>query len=274
MDLMGAIPMPNFDISANTWKLNQVERRLNQVKEGSQKGDNFLIYPSGQLKGGGHEVIGGSSFIHNLLKTHPDFQVVLIRTSGLWGSLFSRAIIGQSPDFWKVFGQGIKIILKNAIFFTPRRKVTVEFELAKENFPYKGSRLELNQYLEKWYNNYSSEGGERVDSEPLKLVSFSPFSKKFPTVFEREEKKRERDLEVPKHIRDDLYQELRRLSGVGEIGEEMDLARDLGLDSLDIATVRAFLDERYDVEPTISEPLCVVYDLLELIVDKGLVKPK
>lgn len=275
MNLLRALPMPNFEISANSWKLNQFEKRIKQVKEEVQRGENFLIYPSGQLKTGGHEMIGGNSFIHRILETCPNVQVVLIRTSGLWGSLFSRAITGQAPDFWKVVGRGIKIVLKNGIFFTPRRKITVELELAGEDFPYKGSRLELNQYLEKWYNHYLNDKGERVENEPLQLVSFSAFSEKFPLVTKQEKQKKEKKaLDIPEHIRVDVYQELKKLSTVADIDDDMDLSKDLGLDSLDIASVHAFLDQRYDVEPAIPGQLHTVCDLLELIVEGNLTKPK
>ena len=182
MNLVRALPLPNLDVSTNTWKLRQVEKSLNEVKEQIQKGENFLVYPSGQLKKKGHEIIGGNSFIQRILKAAPDVQVVLIRTSGLWGSLFSRAITGESPDFGKVFKQGVKILLKNGIFFCPRRKVTVEFELADAEFPYSGTRLELNQYLEKWYNCYLDSARIRLEDEPLSLVSFSLFSKELPVI--------------------------------------------------------------------------------------------
>lgn len=275
MDLVRALPMPNFEISANTWKLNQVEKSLKQVREEANRGENFLIYPSGHLKQEGHEIIGGNSFIHRILETCPDVKVVLIRTSGLWGSSFSRAISGYSPDFWKAVNRGMKMVLKNFIFFTPRRRVTVEFELAGSEFPYKGSRLELNQYLEKWYNQYLTEDGRRLDSEPLNLVPFSAFSKALPRITKEEKVKAEKkELDVPDHIREDVYQELRKLSGMKEVNDQMDLARDLGLDSLDIASIHAFLDQRYDVESATPGQLHTVYDLLELIAMKSITKPK
>ncbi|NGX51715.1 MAG: Bifunctional protein Aas, partial [Chlamydiae bacterium] len=249
--------------------------RLTQVREEIQKGENFLIYPSGHLKGDGHEIIGGNSFIHSILESSPDIQVVLIRTSGLWGSTFSRALLGHSPDFWKILGDGIKTLFKNGIFFTPRRKVTVEIELAGKDFPYKGTRLELNQYLEKWYNSYLTDKGQRVESEPLKLIPYSAFSKKLPIVMKKEEPKREKkEIEIPQKIREEVYKELRKFSVTADIHDEMDLSRELGLDSLDIASIHAFLDEHYNVEPTNPAQLRRVNDLLELIVEGSIEKPK
>ena len=275
MDLIRAIPVPNFELSANSWKIHQVEKCLEKVGREIKKGENFLIYPSGHLKREGHENIGGNSFIHNILQNCPDTKVVLIRTNGLWGSSFSCAITGNSPDFWKALSQGIKTILKNGIFFTPRRKVTIEFEENPQDFPYKGSRLEMNQYLEEWYNRYPTDDGTIAVSEPLRFVSFSRFSKVFPVVTKEEKRVVEKkELDVPDHIREEVYKELKKLSGMQEIKEEMDLSRDLGLDSLDLASVHAFIDQRFDVEAAQPAALKTVYDLLFLIVEGSMSKPK
>ena len=267
MNLSRAIPIPSFAHSANSWKRNQLKKCMNQVKAGLQKGENFLIYPAGRLKIGGSEVIGGSSYIHTILQECPNTQIVLIRTSGLWGSTFSRAITGNSPNLTETLIQSMKIVLKNALFFTPRRKVIVEFEVAKKDFPYKKSRLELNQYLEKWYNNYPNDKGERVQSEPLTLVSFSAFSTKLPSITAQEKQTKEKKiLNVPKSIRTDVYRELKKLSLAKEIHDDMHFSKDLGLDSLDIATIYTSLDRRYDVESANFGQLHTVHDLLQLIV--------
>ncbi|MCP5503526.1 MAG: AMP-binding protein [Chlamydiales bacterium] len=275
MDLVRALPIPNFELSANSWKIRQIEKSLKKVSEEVQKGENFLIYPSGHLKREGHENVGGNSFIHSILESCPDVQVVLVRTDGLWGSSFSCALTGNSPDFWKMISQGIKKALKNGIFFMPRRKVTITFEANPEGFPFKGTRLELNQFLEEWYNRYLNDEGKIVGSEPVRLVSYSRFSEDLPLIT-REEKKTEtiKEIKVPDHIREDVYRELKKLSGVKEIKEEMDLSRDLGLDSLDLASVHAFLDQHYDVEAARPAELKTVYDLFVLVVEGSVSKPK
>jgi len=276
MRLYRALPVPDFESSANSWKRNQLKKCIEQVRTGLNRGENFLIYPSGRLKHEGDELIGGSSFVHRILEICPHAQVVLIRTSGLWGSLFSRAIIREVPNFLDVLWYGVKIILKNGIFFTPRRRVTVEIEMAGKDFPYKSSRLELNQYLERWYNHYLNDRGERIEKEELRRVPFGSVPKNLPTPSEREREKKEvgAALEISEHIRDDIYRELKKFSTVAEIHEEMELSKDLGLDSLDIANVLSFLDQRYDVDGTHSGQMhniydLNVYDLLELVVTQG-----
>jgi len=270
MKWVNALPMPNFEMSANTWKIKEVEKAMQKVQKAIGKGDNFLVYPSGHLKADGREIVGGNSFVHRIMELCPNVQIVLVRTSGLWGSTFSRAITGQSPDFWKMLVHGLKVILKNGIFFTPRRKVSVEFSLPPADFPSKGSRLEVNRYLENWYNRYRDDSGYITDREPLRLVSFSLFSKDVPTVKRPEKrKKRSEPVDVPDTIRKDVYGELSRLSGrmESDLKDDMELATDLGLDSLDYASIQAFLDERYDVDSIVPEKMRTVADLFELIVE-------
>ena len=274
MDIIQALPVPNFELSANSWKIHQIDQCLEKVRSEIKQGENFLIYPSGQLKREGHENIGGNSFIHRILETCPEVKVVLVRTTGLWGSSFSCALTGDSPDFWKGIWNGFKIVLKNGIFFVPKRKITVEFEMAAPDFPYKGTRLELNQYLEKWFNQYRSDEGEIVTSEPMRFVSFSCFSKKFPEITKKEKKEEKKKiLDIPKDVREDVYRELKKLSGREEIKDEMDLSRDLGLDSLDLASIHAFLDQKFDVEVSRPGQLKTVYDILSLTVEGTALRP-
>ncbi|MCK4934579.1 MAG: 1-acyl-sn-glycerol-3-phosphate acyltransferase, partial [Simkaniaceae bacterium] len=126
-NLVRGIPIPNFATTANAWKIKKAKQIFKQIKQGISQNDNFLIYPAGNLKLTSEEIIGGSSFVHNLIEESKDVEIILVRTTGLWGSMFSRALTGELPDFWKVLVSGLKIILKNGVFFVPKRDVFVEF---------------------------------------------------------------------------------------------------------------------------------------------------
>ncbi|MFS8563770.1 MAG: hypothetical protein LVR00_05425 [Rhabdochlamydiaceae bacterium] len=124
MELVGAIPIPDMmDRVSNKWKEKKIERLFSDIQEQLREGDNFLIYPAGKLRVSNGEKIGGASLVHNLVQACPDLNIVLIRTTGLWGSRFSKAVSGSRPDFGKVLIEGIKSIFKNGIFFTPKRDV-------------------------------------------------------------------------------------------------------------------------------------------------------
>lgn len=276
MDLVKALPLPTMDLMANKWRAKKVETQFNTIVEALKKGENFLIYPSGRLKVTGLELIGGASLVHRLLQECPEVNVVLVRTTGLWGSQFSKALTGSSPDFGKVLWNCFKILLKNALFFTPRRKVVIDVELAKD-LPIQASRLEFNKHLEQWYNRYPESGAEGVS-----LVSYLFWKKEFPTVYvSAAAPLGQEERPVPKKVIETVFSHLATLSGrsADQIERKMHLSQDLGLDSLDIAQLYVFLDEKYHVADLVPGDLVLVEDILQFAAgyqrDRGhLVKEK
>lgn len=264
MKFVRALSIPSLDISANKWKLHQVEKLFKKVAKGLKEKDSYLIYPSGRLKLTAEEIVGGASFVYDLVQACPDVNIVLIRMTGLWGSSFSRAITGEVPDLKKTLLHGLKVILKNGIFFAPKRDVTVEFSKAPADFPYKASRKQFNEYLERWYNQYPAKG-----PEPMKLVSFSAFKKEYPKIeVVKTQKDISFDVDVPFHIKDEIYHQIGKLSQhpVEDIKPSTHLSIELGMDSLDIAQLYVFLDERYDVMGIMPGQLQTVADVLKAAV--------
>jgi long-chain-fatty-acid--[acyl-carrier-protein] ligase len=261
MDLVGAMPLPAMDTVVSTWRAKKVEKQFHTIASALKGRNNFLIYPSGRLKHTGIELIGGASFVHRLIGEVPEANVVLIRTTGLWGSSFSRALTGASPDFGRVLFGCAKILLKNGIFFARRRHVLIELELPPEDFPWQGSRLEFNRFLENWYNRYPGPG-----FEPLTLVSYAFWKKELPKVFVPQAREPvEEQRPVSARIQKEVYAHLATLCGRSpeEIERPMHLSNDLGLDSLDVAQLYVFLDERYGVSEVGPGDLQTVEDLLQ-----------
>jgi long-chain-fatty-acid--[acyl-carrier-protein] ligase len=260
MDLVKAMPLPTMDVMANKWRGKKVEKQFNQVVQELRNKGNFLIYPSGRLKMTGMDLVGGASFVHNLLQACPEAHVVLVRTSGLWGSQFSRALTGSSPDFGHVLWQCVKILLKNGLFFTPKRDVLIEIELAPADFPYQASRLEFNKYLENWYNRYPEPG-----PEPLKLVSYVFWKQELAKVYVPGQAKTSTERAVSKKIQQEVSTHLASLCGrqSEQIERTLHLSHDLGLDSLDVAQLYVFLDERYGVADLLPGDLQTVEDVLQ-----------
>ncbi len=265
MDLVGALPLPTMDV-ANQWKRKKIEKLKKVILERLRQGESFIIYPSGKLKTTPDEQIGGASFIHDLLTISPDLSIVLIRTTGLWGSIFSKALTEGTPDFWKMLIKGFKIGIKNGIFFTPRRKILIELEKAPENFPRKASRIDLNKYLEDWYNRYPNSG-----PEPVKLVSYYFWKKELPEVVISETPSTEQKVEVPKEVEEAALEHLSKISRYPkeQIHRGMHLSNDLGLDSLDIAQLHIFLEERFSIEEMAPGQMQTVSDFLRAAVGKA-----
>jgi long-chain-fatty-acid--[acyl-carrier-protein] ligase len=187
MRLMNALPIPNFVTSSNSLKKKRADKVLETMIEDLKHKENFLIYPAGKTKHQAREVIGASG-VHRIIQAVPEVNVVLVHTTGLWGSRFSRALTAGHvpPPMFETIFWGIKKVLKNLLFFTPRRQVTIEFTPAGPDFPYQASRLEMNRYLEKWYNRPDGilpQTGEEP-GESLYLVSYSMWKEELPEIWQ------------------------------------------------------------------------------------------
>lgn len=266
--LVRSICIPNFEMGVNEFKVKKAEKAVREIAEGLKTKGSFLVYPSGKLKPQPKELLGGASGAHELLKECPDANVVLIRTTGLWGSSFSRAITGASPPLGKMVLHGFLTVLKNALFFTPRRKVLIELEPNPEDFP-KGdfSRIELNRYLENWYNRYPDEQGNIQENEPLKLVSYSFWHKDLPEVHKPKKKRNVGNGDgASEETKRKIYQEIRRILDRPdlEIKPEQSLAFDLGMDSLNVAEFIAYLTKNFDIKELHPEELETIGNILDL----------
>lgn len=268
--LVNGMPIPNFHTGFNPIKQRRAERQLAKMSEGLKNGERFLIYPSGTTKQGAKEMLGGAFGAHQLLHENPNTKVVLVRLTGLWGSLFSRALTsGEQVNMGKAIKKSLWILFKNAFLFAPRRKLTVEFELAPQDFPETAPKLELNRYLEDWYNKPFPETGE-----PLTFVSYAFWKKEFPEIVRNPEEKLELAV-VPQKVREEVMAKVSELTKkpAAELKPEMQLIADLGMDSLDLAELVTFLEDRFDVTGIQPGELTTVARLF-LIATKVYVKPE
>jgi long-chain-fatty-acid--[acyl-carrier-protein] ligase len=269
MRFMNALPIPNFVTSSNSLKKKRADQVIETVIEELKKKENFLIYPAGKTKHQAREVIGASG-VHRIIQSVPEANIVLVRTTGLWGSRFSRALTGgAAPAMFPTIWWGIKTVFKNLIFFTPRRNVTIEFVPAGVDFPYQASRLEMNRYLEKWYNRPDGilpQKGEEP-GESLYLVSYSMWKEELPQIKPLQRREATIDLsKIPSAIQDKVNRKLSEMTQlpIEQIQPTMDLSGGLGLDSLDNAELITFLDDQFDVAGVPVHGLTTVDKLMAL----------
>lgn len=253
---IGALQVPNFDASSNSYKRKEMEKTYTKLFSYIDKGENLLLYPAGSLKDGPAEIIGGASGVKTILERRPDINIVFVRTLGLWGSSFSRAPTGKTPELVKAFFDSCKILCRNFIFFAPRRTVEMELIEAPADFPRTGSRREINGYLENWYNVHGPE--------PLKLVSFSRFSTVYPKIKGNSPEERLFLESVSVETKQKVMEEIAKLTRVplSEITDESHLAQDLGLDSLDTAQLTVALKENFGINFLKSTDLTTVGSVL------------
>ena len=133
---------------------------VRSVIKGFNRKKNILLYPSGQIAGQGFEKIFNKKSAYHLVSKLPeDVEVIGVRINGLWGSMWSKAKSGKSPDFFLQLLKGFFYVLANLIFFVPKRTVTVEFvnltTVARE-IALQGQKP-FNAFLEEFYNQHGEE---------------------------------------------------------------------------------------------------------------------
>jgi acyl carrier protein len=245
MNFIKAIPMADMDFEAGPYKRRRVEKRMKEIAEALRRGDNILLYPSGRLSVTGAERIGGNSGAWMLLRECPDATVALVRIKGLYGSIFSKALTdGVTPDLGPTLRRALVILLKNFIFWVPKRAVHVDITVEPAGLPRNADALTLNKYMEKSFNS--------PEPELPTLVSYSRFKEELPILpvkLAEQEALKEIPAEIVEKVR--THVALIAEVSIDTITLETQLGDDLGLDSLTMAELLMWLDrefEAHDVE--------------------------
>lgn len=241
MRFIGAIPMPNMDGGAGAYKRLRVEQSLDQVVERLCAGDNVLLYPAGRLMRSGLEDLRGASAVAEILSREPGVPILLARSTGLIGSSFSWVSQRRRPDLLGCFRQGARYLLENLIVFSPRRPCRIHLEFAPEDLPRGADKNALNRWLEEWYNRDGEE-----QPEP---VSYSRWRRVHLEIEQAKTVEQALTADVPPEVRDKTMAEIARMSGrpPADLTPEMNLSRDLDMDSLALADLAAWLEEEFYV---------------------------
>ena len=248
---LNTIVIPDLTVKGRDAK-EQVFAGIDEIVTGLKNGDSILMYPSGRLSRTNLDVIGGNSGVAAIVHALPDVRIVLLRTRGLWGSSFSRApgIPSLLTNFKK---QGINLLV-NGVFFMPRRNVDIEL-VEPDDFPGNADKLEINRYLEDFYNRRPDKNSE---------MPYFWWHGRSP-VYHHEPSKKEvnRDTsEIPETTRNQVMEKLIDLSGIEEIKETDNLSADLGMDSLILVEFGSWLQEEFGVSADNLEVLQTVADCI------------
>jgi long-chain-fatty-acid--[acyl-carrier-protein] ligase len=151
VNLLGALLVPDLDQPSAKARA-RAEQAVGQVIAGLDRGENFILWPAGQIQRGNVERLRAARALTDILRAAPDANVVLVRTRGLWGSSFGYAPTAQRPHPMKRLLAGGLWLLSNVLVFMPRRRVDVTVEvLDRRQLP----PLEVdkvNRWFEAWYN--------------------------------------------------------------------------------------------------------------------------
>ena len=234
---------------------DEVEQSVRACADCLRQGDNLVIYPSGRIYRQRFEDLGGNSAVETILRAAPDVRVVLVRTTGLWGSSFGRAS-GRAPTLGAALVHGFKALLASGLFFAPRRNVTVELH-EPGDLPRAAPRDQLNRYLEQFYN-CDAPPNTHVPYTPLERGGTRVVPEPAPPVIEG-------DLgQVPESTRRLVRDELARLTGKkpDDLRDELLLARDLGLDSLALVDLALAIEKEFGFKIDDATVLLTVGDAM------------
>ncbi len=151
MGMVDAFEVP--DLSAHSRDAQTKTREMIDAVVGRlEAGDCMLIYPSGRLQRGNQEVVGAARAVHEIISRTPNLNIVLVRTRGVWGSMYSCAETGSTPKLGACVRKSFGWVLASLFFFLPRRQVTMQVEVVERASLPLDSREQFNAYLENWYN--------------------------------------------------------------------------------------------------------------------------
>ncbi|MCQ2380373.1 MAG: MFS transporter [Victivallaceae bacterium] len=164
LGLLGAIGVPDLSIHRDRSSVEVARGLAGKVTEALGRGDCVLFYPSGHITTDGTESIGNRSLGYDVCSALPKgTRVLMVRTSGLWGSMWSRFGRRSSPPFAATLLKALGIWGLLLLVPHRRRKVRIEIaDMTESIAEWSGlPRREFNAKLEDWYN------GSNCNQRPL-----------------------------------------------------------------------------------------------------------
>jgi long-chain-fatty-acid--[acyl-carrier-protein] ligase len=258
--------VPNMHESRLAKNPSRLRKLIIKTIENLKEGQSVLFFPSGKQKHVAHEEVHGKSAVERILNLYPEVNIVFVKSTGLWGSRFSKAVkkserSDAKGDNWiKFIWNLIKIITFNLVIFIPKRKITIEFDPAGDDFPRQGSRVEINKYMEQYFNRGYDDG------EPLVRVPNYFWKADYPPI-EYHVKDYQFNLNLAsKVVVNDVLQVIAKKTqlDVSSIKPEMMLDRDLSLDSLEITEVLVELEKKHHIPQYLPKQVSSVGHLIAL----------
>jgi long-chain-fatty-acid--[acyl-carrier-protein] ligase len=267
--LMNAIRVPDTD-RASSEARQRAESAVQAAIDALKAGQNVIVWPSGRLQRDGTERLGGARTVADVLAAVPSATVVLVRTRGLWGSMFSWAW-GKRPALGGGLLKGIGLLLANLIVFAPRRRATMTLEAFGPNERPEPTREKINPWLEAWYNADTSR--EDPTFVPYHFL-FGRRSAEFPPPVTGPEldlsKVKPETKQAVAHI---IEEKLKRPLPPEENAPDTSFMH-LGLDSLDAMEVSLQVEQQFGFSAdTVPATVGQLWGLAEGILDKAPPKP-
>ena len=240
MRLSGAIEVPDLAEHSHGAR-RQTLTMIDAIAAGLDRGENFVIYPSGRTQRRGREEIGATRAVAELLQRCPQANIVLVRTRGIWGSIFSCAYTGEHPNLERCVVRAFGWVLAALFVFLPRRKVTMTVQrIDRRDLP--GiTRDKLNPFLEEWYNRGPAEKPTFV---PFSFL-FGPRQREFPVPAANGQVDPAKIRPATIRAVNEMVEERLKRPLSGEENSADALLERLGLDSLERMDLALHIEDRF-----------------------------
>lgn len=270
MKLLNAVRVPGLDQASAKARL-RAQQAVEAIIAGLRQGENHILWPSGHIQHDGKERLGGARAVADILQAVPEATVLLVRTRGVWGSMFSYAQTGHHPHLIGRYAAGLGWLLANLLFFTPRRRVDITLARLERNQLPELRRETLNPWLEAWYNE--NDGPEEPTYVPYHFA-FGRRTFDFPKLRELEEVD-------PSRIKPEIREEIAHMiadklgRSLGEDEQKPDTTFDqLGLDSLDRMELNLRVEQQYGfTSDQVPATLGQLWALAQGLVERAPPKP-
>jgi long-chain-fatty-acid--[acyl-carrier-protein] ligase len=269
--ILDALEVPDLDRASRRAR-KQAEQAVRTLIAGLKAGRSHVMWPAGRAQRAGKEVLGGARALSDILKACPEVTVLLVRTRGVFGSMFSYAQTGKPPSLGRNFLKAIGLILASLIFFMPRRRVDITVEkLDRSQLPENlDDRRAVNKWFEDWYNK---DGPEAPTWRPYHFL-FGRRDHKWP----EPDAAAGVDLakitpEVRNEVNEMLARKLKRQLSDADLRPEVTFD-ELGLDSLDRMDLTQRVEQRFGFTgDDVPQNLGQLWALAQGLASKGPPRP-
>lgn len=270
LSLVRAVAIPDLKRPSQE-AVHRTEQAVNEIFTGLRSGENFLLWPSGRAQRAGIEQLGSAKALADILQGVPEANVILIRTRGVWGSMFSCAPTGKLPKLTRQLMRGALLLLANLLFLAPRRKIDITVETLDRSQLPSLDRDVVNRWFERWYN---PEGPESPVFVPYHFL-FGPRQFEFPKPPTTEEAFPH--VKIRPEVNAGLSEILTKISRhpvkLEELTPQTKL-ESLGFDSLQLMEITLAVEQRFSVtSETSPETIGQLARLAQGLADDGPPKP-
>ena len=151
---LGAVRVPDLRKHRSAEGARIARGLTGVVTDALAAGKSVIFYPSGHIWTEPREEIGNRQLAYNVCRELPaNVRVIGVRTTGLWGSIWSRKGRCASPAFALTLLKSV-CLWPLCLVTGRQREVTMHFEDLTERVRTWSSqpRLDFNRALENWYN--------------------------------------------------------------------------------------------------------------------------